>query len=68
MSVTIALTKAQSTFLDLLATGQQNADPPRALVRAGLATRHVTKVGGIWSHITPLGRAWLAANPRRKNK
>lgn len=64
----IKLTKAQREWLEHLATedcwASSSYQPAVRLHALGLLGR---KFGDIYS-ITPAGRAWLAANPRRKNK
>lgn len=68
MSITSALTNAQVTWLELLAKGPRTCAPTYrphiALVKFGLA--QTQRAPWLYAAITPAGREWLAANPRRK--
>jgi hypothetical protein len=64
----IKLTKAQREWLESLAENPRTCAttyrPHIALVKLGLA--QTQRAPWLYSAITPAGRAWLAANPRRK--
>lgn len=64
----IKLTKAQREWLELLDEDPRTCAPSYrphiALVKLGLA--QTQRVPWFYSAITSVGRAWLAANPRRK--